>query len=344
MRLILLPILAPLAFIFSLVSFVRAKLYDAGVLHSESVATKVICVGNLTAGGTGKTPIIRWLALELAKRGKKVCVLSRGYKRSTQAILKVNSSSAEVQKYGDEPLQLSKQLKGIPVYVGADRVKAAQEIIASEQPDVILMDDGFQHRRLKRDLDFVVMDATQPTWHYWPLPLGFGREGSWSLSRASAVLLTKANLATQSEIEKIKVLHARVFQFYSSLVRVRTLDGEIWSLERLRGEKVALLSAIGRPEIFQRQVSDLGLDVVFHKIFPDHHFFRSWEIKAFFKKADARGANRILVTEKDAVKLASMDLPKDRMLIVELEVGLLEGKNSKKDSEGLDALIRKIFS
>jgi tetraacyldisaccharide 4'-kinase len=338
MRFILFPILLPLSIVFTFLSFLRAKLYDVGVIESFSVNSKVICVGNLTSGGTGKTPIIRWLAQEISKRGKKVAVLSRGYKRNSEKILKVNPMSAEVAKFGDEPLQLAKQLKGISIYVGANRVQAARQIINEESPDVILMDDGFQHRRLRRDLDLVVMDATQPLWHYWPLPLGFGREGRWALKRAQAVVLTKSNLASVSDIEKLNLGGLKLLEFNSHIVRCRTLDGEIWNLERLRGEKVALLSAIGNPASFEKQVKSNGVEVVYHKIFPDHHRFRVWDINKFLAKAGKAGAAKTLVTEKDAVKLLEFNFPKDKVLIAELEVELKNGK------EDFDRLISRLFS
>lgn len=338
MRFVFFPVLLPLSVLFTLVSFLRAKLYDLGFLESLSVSSKVICVGNLTSGGTGKTPIIRWLAQEISRKGKKVAVLSRGYKRSSEKILKVNPMSAEVAKFGDEPLQLSKQLKGISIYVGANRVKAARQIISEESPDVILMDDGFQHRRLRRDLDFVVMDATQPLWHYWPLPLGFGREGRWALKRASAVVLTKSNLASVSDIEKLNLDDLKTLEFSSEIVRCRTLDGEIWNLERLQGERVALLSAIGNPASFEKQVRGNGIEVVYHKSFPDHHQFKIWDINKFLSQAEKAGSEKILVTEKDAVKLTEFNFPKDKVLVAELEVEMKNGR------EEFDRLISRLFS
>ena len=338
MRILFSPLLFPLSLLFCAVSFLRARMYDLGVLRSYPVSSKVICVGNLTSGGTGKTPLIRWLAQEFQKRGKRVAVLSRGYKRSSSQILKVNPSSNDFSKYGDEPLQLSRQLRGTSVYVGSDRLMAAHEIVQAEMPDVILLDDGFQHRRLRRDLDFVVMDPTQPHWMYWPLPLGLGREGRWALKRASAVMLTKTNLAKVSDIEKLKLQDFKVFEFTSSLSRCRTLDGEIWGLDRLKGERVVLLSALGNPASFEKLVRLHNINIVFHKVFPDHHQFRKGDIANFLRAADKVEADRILITEKDAVKLSGFSFVKGKVLVAELEISLKSGK------EDFDKFVGRIFS
>jgi tetraacyldisaccharide 4'-kinase len=334
-RILFSPLLALAAFVFVLVRFLRGKFYDWGILKSASVPARVICVGNLTAGGTGKTPLIRWLAGEISGREKKVCVLSRGYGRSSAGIFRVDPASL-AQDVGDEPLQLARQLPGIPVYVGARRLEAARQIVAAENPDVILLDDGFQHRRLKRDLDLVVLDATQPRWQYLPLPLGLGRESFRALGRASAVVMTKINLAESRGISTPK--DRPVFKFSFVLSGARDFSGSALGLASLTGKKAALLTAIGRPGNFEKQVRELGVDVVEHRMFPDHHSFSAEEVKMFIRRARERGAERILVTEKDAVKLQPLDFPKDDVLILDAEMKIVDGK------EELDRLVFGIFS
>jgi len=334
MRLLFAPVLLPLSLVFALASYLRSKFYDWKLLKSYTVPTKIVCVGNITSGGTGKTPIVMWLSEELSKKGKKVCILSRGYKRFTSDVLRVDPLSKEAEKYGDEPLQLAKQLSPTPVYVGADRVLAAQKIWQDFNPDVIILDDGLQHRRLNRTLDFLIFDATQPWWYYLPLPLGYAREGRWAMKRASAIFVTKTNLAKDLEFK----VERPVVQFTSNLQKICTMSGQDFALTQLKNKKVALLSAIARPQIFEKQVRELGLNVLMHEAYRDHHFYQESEVRRFLTKATDAGCDFIVVTEKDAVKLRTFDLPPGKILVAQLQIHLVKGKQE------FDRIINGLFT
>jgi len=181
-------LLYPFSLIFKLITWIRNRLYDKNIFRSlKANQCKIISVGNISVGGTGKTPVIRFLADYLKEMGFKVAILSRGYRRKSKGTIIVsdgNETLANLQQAGDEPYLLARQLDSIPVIVEADRYKGARFIQDNFQPDVILLDDAFQHRRLHRDLDIVLVDASVGFGRGFLLPAGFLREPISSLKRA----------------------------------------------------------------------------------------------------------------------------------------------------------------
>lgn len=272
----------------------RSGLYRAGLLGETRAALPVISIGNLTAGGTGKTPLTIALARRLVEKGEKPAVLARGY-------------GAERDGELNEELELVK--RAVPqarVYAGADRVASAERA-ASEGATVILLDDGFQHRRLARDLDVVVIDATDPWGEGFLLPRGLLREPISAASRADAIVLSRVEQAPD-KVASIRselgaVTEAPIASMRFEPANLRALGGEAVPLERLRGANVVLLSAIGNPRAFQRTVESLGAKVAFTVAHPDHHRFTTEEIAVALRAARETGSLAVLTTEKDAVKI-----------------------------------------
>jgi tetraacyldisaccharide 4'-kinase len=291
------PLLAPLGWIWSGVARTRNRMFDAGWLRVERAGVPVISVGNLTAGGTGKTPLVHWLVAELQAAGKRPGVLSRGYGRLPGEAL------------NDEGRMLAAAFPGLPQVQEPDRVRGAHELVAGSRADVIVMDDGFQHRRLSRDLDVVCLDATSPFGGGQCLPAGLLREPVAGLARAGAIVLTRAEglgaagerplVALLRELAPRATIHKATHAPHDV---VRRPDGASAAPGTLRGRAVWLLSGIANPDSFEETVLRLGARVAGHDRFPDHHPFTGPELGDAAERA-GRAAAELLTTEKDDVRM-----------------------------------------
>ncbi len=301
------------SFVYSLLIKLRNFLYSAGWLKVHHVNAAVISVGNITAGGTGKTPLVAWLVKHLAGKYKPA-ILTRGYK-SNEGI-------------SDEATLLAHTCRQIPVMVNPDRVAGAKESIA-QGANVLVLDDGFQHRRLARDLDIVTIDATEPFGFGRLLPAGLLREPVRQISRADAVVITRANQTTPEKTEQIKqtIRKYKVDMPIASAVHrcasLNTAAGGETSLEKVREKKVFAYCGIGNPEAFFRTLEELGVNLVGRKIYSDHYHYTGSDISQISKLAHNANAELVLTTEKDWIKssglLSDQDKPHFAYLTVELE-------------------------
>ncbi len=265
-------------------------------------------VGNLTSGGTGKTPFVLETLALLASSGKKVVVVSRSYKAQRNEISRVELVANASELYGDEPSLIAQKFPQVPVFVGPNKLQTCIEVEKQENPDIILIDDGFQHIRLHRDIDIVLIDVTEPRWHYLPLPSGYGRDALWQLDRAAIIVLTKENLAEPSQREFGRSLvssHTNVIGMdYKVGELTRVHDGHVIDPSHLKDQKVLLVSGIGRPKTFYTLAStDPNLSIVGHIEFKDHHPYQEQDLQKILKVAADLNATSILTTEKDAIKL-----------------------------------------
>jgi len=297
-------LLAPLAPLYRAASRLRAAGYRRGVFASERLPVPVVSVGNLTFGGTGKTPAVAALARDLVRRGRRPAVLTRGYgRRSGEPLLLVGPEPrAGVDEAGDEPLELAGMLPGVPVVVDADRVRGGLRARAAGA-DVVILDDGFQHLRLERDLDLVLVDAGDPWGGGWRL-----REPLSALRRASAVLVTRLSPADpEAGLEPIRRRVGRIapgVPVLGATVRptaVRTVEGR-QDPETLDGVRVFAFAGIGRPGGFLETLRSLGAEVVEVRWFGDHHRYTAAEFEAILARARRLEALPV-TTGKDAVKL-----------------------------------------
>lgn len=307
----------PLAKIYGGVMLARGFAYERGWLESVEVGLPILSIGNITAGGTGKTPLTSFLLEAFSSRGRRVGVVSRGYGGTEKGPARVPGDGLPetAARFGDEPAWLACRHPSVPVVIGADRVAAAKELLGAV--DLVLADDAFQHRRLKRGFDAVVIDATEPLWHYRSLPLGRQREDFRALLRARSVFLTKTNLADPAVLDwlrlRLKEVAPRlpVFEFDTRLKGVVSLAASNSEPARAlaSSQTLLLVSGIGRPETFRKSVeTDLlvssGGEVLDHLIYPDHHQYGAEDCRHIMERAKELGASAIVVTEKDAVKLA----------------------------------------
>lgn len=302
----------------------RTSFYDWGLLLSRELEAIVLSVGNLTVGGTGKTPMVIWLGRWLRQRSIATAILSRGYGPK-------GPRGAE----SDETLLFRRHLPKVPHLVGADRYASALKAIAKHHAECILLDDGFQHLRVARDLDIVLIDTLAPWGHGHVLPRGLLREPLRSLRRADVIVLTRCDLCGKDDL---RAIHRRVRGIcgYRPVVESAHRPVRFYRhgteasrpLEWVRGRRVYAFSALGNPQAFPAALAALGADVLHHRPFRDHHWYDEADLDAVARAARDADAQAIVTTEKDAVKIRGFptDSPPLVVLAVELTMGQGEGQ------------------
>jgi tetraacyldisaccharide 4'-kinase len=311
----------PLSQLYNLIVKMRAALFERGVFSSHDLGVPVISVGNITTGGTGKTPLVAFAAKVLAENGRKVYVLTRGYKRENPGERVVVSDGEKIlataKQSGDEPFELAQKLIGVSAVIAdRDRVSAGKWALENLGEnlgiDAFVLDDGFQHLKLKRSLDLVTVDATDPFGNGWLLPEGSLREMPTALNRAGAIILTRADLA-----ENIDQLKARIRGYAPEvpLFLSHNKTARLISLAELFSENTAAISsdkkafafcALGNPSGFFGQLKNEGFDLAETKKFPDHYPYTQKDIPEMEKTARENFAEILLTTVKDAVKLKGL--------------------------------------
>jgi tetraacyldisaccharide 4'-kinase len=300
----------------------RSVLYRTGVISTHELNAPVISVGNLTTGGTGKTPLVEWLARACARDGHRVCILTRGYGRSRPRERVVVSDGdallADAEVGGDEPRLLAERLRGIAAVISdADRVAAGLWARKNLHCNLFIIDDGFQHRRLGRDLDIVTIDASDPWGGGNLLPAGRLREPRKELARADCVVVTRSDQAPSisellNKLEKVSGGRALLVS-RMVLTGARAVLTEGHGNVSLSGLEtpIAAFCGIGNPEAFFRQLRTSGHELRSTHAFPDHHVYSQHDISRLTATAHSRGARTLVTTAKDAVKLRelSFDLP-----------------------------------
>jgi tetraacyldisaccharide 4'-kinase len=251
--------------------------------------------------------------------------------------VQLSPNAAEI--FGDEPSLIAQKFPQIPVYVGPNKLQTCLEVEKAENPDIILVDDGFQHIRLHRDVDIVLIDVTEPRWHYLPLPSGYGRDALWQLDRAAIIVLTKENLSERGHRDFARALvssHKNVIGMDYKLGDIhRISDDRIVQKEELFDQTVLLVSGIGRPKTFHALIStETRFKIVGHVEFKDHHAYAELDVQKVVKIAHELEAKFILVTEKDAIKLKSLVADKQEFLSVGLQTQV-KGLEEALRKEGL---------
>lgn len=308
--------LAPFGGLYSLIVRSHNALYARGILPTHTIAAPVISVGNLTLGGTGKTPLVEWIARDLAFRGRKVCVLTRGYRRENpkQRVIASNGNDilAKVEQTGDEALLLAENLKGqAGVICDSDRVSAARWALANFASDAFVLDDGFQHQRIARQLNILTIDAMNPWGNGRLLPGGNLREPIKEVARADCVVITRADSVDTRELRhQVERIRPGMPIFLSHMKHTRLGEFAPTSLNQnfaqIRSIPVAAFCAIGNPESFFSLLRREGYNVVLTRTFRDHHKYTQTDIDQLVNEARGAGAQALFTTAKDSVKLRQL--------------------------------------
>jgi tetraacyldisaccharide 4'-kinase len=297
--------------------------YDRGWLASHGLPVPVLSVGNLTVGGTGKTPTVIWLVDMLRGLGRQPGVLARGYGRAEGEIL------------NDEGQVIAQRFPDLPQIQNPDRVASGRQLVAQHGVDLVVLDDGFQHRRIKRDLDILCMDARRPFAQGLVLPAGDLRESRTGIRRADLILLTRTEGLALDQIESrrqdLQRFAGREIPIFPCEHRpsgLRSMPaGDLLQVDALQGRSVLLLSSIARPESFRETVLGLGAEVTGHVIRRDHHVHSEEEITSVLSSAQGMGAE-VLTTEKDSVKLKRMAVPH---LVLEIDLHFTQSTPTAED-------------
>jgi tetraacyldisaccharide 4'-kinase len=333
----------------------RQFLYDARILRDRTLGVQVIAIGNLTVGGTGKTPVVEKFARELKDQGRTVAILSRGYRskptplmrrlvdrllmRQEATLPRVVSDGRSLlldsEMAGDEPFMLASNLKDVVVLVDKDRVKSGRYAIEKFGCDTLLLDDGFQYWKLRgRRMDIVLIDRQQPFGNEQLLPRGTLREPASHLARASTIFITKSDGDTgglRRRIARYNPEAGIIECVHEPLYFEDVFTGERQGLELIRGRRVASLSGIAQPESFEQSLTRLGGELVYAKRFADHHRFTQQEVLNVINRSKKRQAGMILTTQKDAVRFPKLDRRDLPIYFMRVEIRILSGAKDFQD-------------
>ena len=340
----------------------RIWLYDKRIIRYRAIGCLVVSIGNISCGGTGKTPVVEVFAKSLSKQGRKVAILSRGYRSKERSLWvklcqKFSSQKMEVPPKvvsdgsnllldsayaGDEPFMLASNLTNVAVVVDKDRVKSGLYAIDNFGTDTLILDDGFQYLKLKPHINIVLVDATLPFDNHHVLPRGVLREPIKNLRRADYIFLTKSDGGHHlKHLKGFLRRHNRRAEIIECCHMPQYLEsvfnrGQREELNYLRGKKVASLSAIANPKSFEEFLEELEADLVYKFHFADHHRYTQQEIIDYVNAAKAAGAELIMTTEKDAVRIPRLDRLDLPFMFLRIQIDILSGR------ESFDQCIRRI--
>ncbi len=327
--------------IFKILLFILSLIYGLAVrilsfiygIKPCRLNCKVISIGNITLGGTGKTSLVEMLAMRLKQEGHRAAVLTRGYKR------RITSYELPVTSYesmGDEPYMLSRNLGNVPVIVDGDRIRAAKIAMRDYRVDTVILDDGFQQWRMNKDLDIVTIDAANPFGNLRLLPRGILREPLSSLRRAQIFVLTKVNLKADNNRDTAKLLNkvnpqALIVEAIHKPVGFYKLGqsrDNLLNPDEFQAKPAGLVCGIADPESFEKLISNSGINIVSSFRFPDHHFYTKEDVDKIADDAKGKGINIIITTEKDSVRLKGLQVTgyELRVFVLRIELEVLENE------------------
>lgn len=328
----------PMSLLYQLIQSVRASLYKLGILKTYHLPKPVISVGNITVGGTGKTPACLYLARYLISHGYKVALISRGYGGEREGGIDVVSNGEKIfmtsQECGDEPYLLAKKIPGLIVILGSDRYGAGLFAMEQFKPDVFLLDDGFQHLRLFRNLNILLLDAKNPAGNGWTLPAGLLRESLNAIRRADIIFHTRSPEDVQY-LESYGKPFCRARHEIVSLALLENTDSDI-DFSQFEGKKILAFAGIASPEGFFDSLKKKGLQLQHAICFPDHAKYEQSLIREIQEGMGRNNCELCVTTEKDSVKLHK--LPEDlagKIFVAKLELVLNNPIPIEKLVEGL---------
>ena len=335
---------------------IRLRLWRHRIFRDHTLGCQVVSIGNLSVGGTGKTPVVEVFARALQQRGRRVAILSRGYKSTPRplwqrVVAKITFQEERIppkvvsdgrsllldsEQAGDEPYMLASNLKDVVVLVDKDRVKSGRYAISKYGCDTLLLDDGFQYLALKSRLDICLIDRNNPFGNHYLLPRGTLREPISNLKRAHYIFITKSSKFGADKLRKA----IRQFNSQAEIIECAhqplylqdVFTGERHPLKELRGLNVAAISGIAVPESFEEGLGGLGANVIYAKRYADHHRYSQQEIINMINRSLKRGAAAILTTEKDAVRFPKIDRRDIPVYYLRVEIRIISGAKDFDDA------------
>ena len=344
-----------LSFLFSGIVRLRWYLYEHRFLRNRPLGCLVVVVGNVTVGGTGKTPVVEKLARTLNERGRKVAILSRGYKSRKEPLMKKlwrklshgeedppkivsdgESVLLDSEVAGDEPFMLACNLPGVVVLCDKNRVKAGSFAIRRFGCDTLILDDGFQYLPLKGRLNLLLIDKTNPFGNHHLLPRGILREPIKHIARASYIFLTKSDGRRDETLMELIREHnptAEIIECAHQPQFLQSVDSEErLPLSALQGAQIGSFSGIASPESFETMLEGYGAKIAYNKRFLDHHRFTRSEIEQLYRRAVRKDISMIVTTEKDAVRLFDDIKAEVPVYYLRLEIDILSGEEDFEDA------------
>jgi tetraacyldisaccharide 4'-kinase len=342
---VLAPLLWGLSVIFRVAVTCRHWFYRCHLFRSHRLKCLVIGVGNLTLGGTGKTPVVEYLARELTRRGHRVAILSRGYKSKSESwwrplfgkktigprvVSDGKQLLLDAEVAGDEPFMLAKNLKNVVVITHKDRLAAGRFAIQNYNCDTLILDDGFQYRKLRGQISILLVDKSNPVGNGYLIPRGILREPVTGMRRATHIFFTKSDGKPNSSLDlllkKYKRTNVPIIESCHRPQYLCAVDGcQRVPVETLLGKRVAIFSGIAQPENFESFIRAAGATIVFNRRFPDHHNFSREEVLQIYERSFARQAEMVITTEKDAVRLPHQWLYPLPSFYLRIDVQILAG-------------------
>lgn len=343
-----------LKFFLLLLSFIYGLAVRALILfyrlRPRRLNCRLISVGNITMGGTGKTSLVEYIGRYLHSQGRKTAILSRGYKRRiTKDEGRTTNDELRTTNYedmGDEPYMLSQKLAGIPVIVGKNRINSAKKAIREYGADTLILDDGLQQWRIKKDMEIVTIDATNPFGNAHLIPRGILRQPLSSLKRVDIFVLTKVNLARDAALTKeiLRKINPRSLIFEAEHVPEAFCSIHNWqeafTLESLRNKTAVLFCGIGDPGSFKKLILSVGIKVILFLSFPDHHGYSQAEFENILRQAKEEGADAVITTEKDASRLSQLPVAGPQLPVLALRIRL----KIIKDEKGFNNRLLRLFT
>ena len=347
MNKVLSKIFTPLSFSWEMLYRFRRFAYNYGIFQQLEVKVPIISVGNITFGGTGKTPFTLWLANYLYSKNKKTMILTRGYKGDLENNRGILRSGVKLGfnavEYGDEALLLAKNLKESSVVIGKHRSDNLEYYFETEKPDVVILDDGHQHLQLGRKLNFVLFDALLPLKKYKVAPLGYLREGANALKDADVIILGHCDQAKRKDIEDLKTWILKYADskvplceiFYKPKAFFNTSFIEKYDIDQIKGKNAICVAGIASPISFFSQIKSLGCNVIKNISFPDHHYYSVNELQTLIEIAEKKDA-LLITTEKDIVKIRRL-VESDKIVYLAIDIGFISGEEvlNKKIAEAI---------
>ena len=319
--------------LYCLIVGLRNFCYKIGIFRTFRLNAKVISVGNITWGGTGKTSFVSFLAKNLIRKNQKVAILIRGYKRKEKSMIALENKVENIdwQRTGDEAYLLGSNLNSVPVIVGKDRVKSGKYAIDKYSAQYLILDDGFQYRKLSKDINIVMLDAQNPFGNEKLIPAGKLREPLANIKMADILVLNNVEQAKDKKqlIDRLRKYNsiAPIIETKYAVKKICDLKEERFiQIDQIKGKKIIGFCGIGNPEGFKATLRNLGVEILDFVVFPDHYVYREKDVQRIGQRVSDKNADFVLTTEKDKIRLTAFKNLEIPIYFVEIESEIIRGQ------------------